>query len=60
MSIRLRGGEGLYGGHVLKQQGLRAREGMGGGRGKVGMEVGRLGASVRREASRENATVVQL
>lgn len=37
-------------------------EGRGGGgeRGKMGMEVGRLGASVRREESRENAMVVQL
>lgn len=35
---------GAVRGHVLEQQGFRAREGMGGERGKMGMEVGRLGA----------------
>lgn len=44
----------------MKQQGFRVREGMGAERGKMGMEVGRLGATVRREESRENAMVVQL
>lgn len=44
---------GAVRGHVLKQQGFRAREGMEGERGKMGMEVGRLGASVRRGESWE-------
>lgn len=51
---------GAVRGPCFEAAGVQSEGGDGGERGIMGMEVGRLGASVRREVSRENAMVVQL
>lgn len=51
---------GAVRGPCFEAAGVQSEGRDGGERGKMGMEVGRLGASVRREESWENAIVVQL